>query len=194
MTTLQSIIDSIDPLFPVAGVDNDSQGFRDNFNYIKDALTTENANVTALQSNVVLTANLINGDPVDNDLQGSTINNGFFNNFHSVAHVSSAIGSTNVDITAGNIQEFTLTTNSSFTFRNWPVSGKYATVRLHFVSNGTGDYTVDFANENGGTVVLESSFPSTLTVTTTGTHHVVEAWCYTGSTNKVVYARYLGEF
>ena len=194
MTTLQSIIDNIDPLFPVAGLDNDSQGFRDNFNYIKDALTTENANVTALQSNVVLTANLVNGDPVDNDLKGSTINNGSYTNFHGISHVSSAIGSTDVDITAGNIQQFTLTTGSSFTFRNWPASGKYASVRLHFVSNGSGNYNIDFATENGGTVVLESSFPATLTVADTGAHQVVEAWSYTGSTNKIVYIRYLGEF
>ena len=194
MTTLQDTINNIDPLFPVAGVDNDTQGFRDNFNYIKDALTNENSNVTALQNSTVLTVNLVNGDPVDNDLAGSSINNGFYNNFHGVSYVSSAIGSVDLDITAGSIQEFMLTTNSSFTFRNWPDSGKYATVRVHFVSNGTGNFSVDFANENGGNVVLESGFPGTLTVEDTGVHQVIEAWCYTGSTSKTVYVRYLGQF
>ena len=35
VTISSSSIQSIDALYPVAGVDNDSQGFRDNFNVIK---------------------------------------------------------------------------------------------------------------------------------------------------------------
>lgn len=192
--TLQQTIDSIDSLFPVAGADNDSQGFRDNFNYIKSALTTENATVTALQSNVVLTANLVNDDPVDNDLGGSTINNGFYNNFHSTSFTSNAIGSTSVDITAGSVQQFILTTNSSFTFRNWPDSGQCATIRVHLCSSGTGNYTINLASEDGGNVILEGSFPNPLIAASNGKHRVIEAWCYTGSTSKNVYVRYLGEF
>lgn len=194
MTTLQDIIDQIDPLFPVAGKDNDSQGFRDNFNYIKDALTTENSKVAALTNSSVLTVNLINGDPVDNDLSGSSINNGTYNNFHGVSFTSISTSSTSVDVTSGSLQEFTLTNDASFVFRNWPASGKYAVVRLHLASDTNDNYTAEFFNEEGGNVVLEGSFPSPLTVAINGKHQVIEAWCYTGSTNKTVYVRYLGEF
>ena len=194
MTTLQQIINQIDPLFPVAGQDNDSQGFRDNFNYIKDALTTENSKVTALTNSAVLTVNLTNGDPVDNDLAGSSINNGSYNNFHGVAFTSGATSSTTVDITSGSLQQFTLTSNTSFTFRNWPASDKFAVVRLHLVSDTHGSHTASFFTESGGAVILEGSFPDPLTVSNDGKHQVVEAWTYTGSTNKTVYVRYLGEF
>lgn len=194
MTTLQQIIDQIDPLFPVAGKDNDSQGFRDNFNYIKDALTTENSKVTSLTNSSILTVNLTNGDPVDNDLAGSSINNGTYNNFHGVSFTAGGTSSTTVDITSGSLQQFTLTSDTSFTFRNWPTSDKYAVVRLHLVSDTVNSYTAGFFNEGGGNVILDSSFPDPLTVSDSGKHQVVEAWSYTGSTSKTVYIRYLGEF
>ena len=39
---------TIDATYPVAGIDNDSQGFRDNFNSIKTNLTTAGSEITAL--------------------------------------------------------------------------------------------------------------------------------------------------
>ena len=40
----------IDETYPIAGQDNDTQGFRDNFNYIKTAITTTGTEITALQN------------------------------------------------------------------------------------------------------------------------------------------------
>ena len=42
---------TIDGAYPVAGVDNDTQGFRDNFTIIKTGLATAASEVTALQAN-----------------------------------------------------------------------------------------------------------------------------------------------
>ena len=41
ITTSSSSILGIDQTFPVAGQDNDSQGFRDNFNIIRKFLTSK---------------------------------------------------------------------------------------------------------------------------------------------------------
>ena len=41
---------NIDADYPVAGQDNDSQGFRDNFTNIKTALGTAKSEITTLQS------------------------------------------------------------------------------------------------------------------------------------------------
>ena len=49
---------SIDATFPVAGQDNDSQGFRDNFNQIKTDLTNAKSELENLQSTAVLKADL----------------------------------------------------------------------------------------------------------------------------------------
>ena len=39
-------VTQIDATYPVAGQDNDSQGFRDNFNQIKTQLTTASTEIT----------------------------------------------------------------------------------------------------------------------------------------------------
>ena len=42
---------SINALYPVAGQDNDSQGFRDNFSTIKSNFTAAKAEIETLQTN-----------------------------------------------------------------------------------------------------------------------------------------------
>lgn len=59
---------TIDENFPVAGQDNDSQGFRDNFSVIKTALTTTNTELNGLKNN---TAKL----NAENDFDGNKITN-----------------------------------------------------------------------------------------------------------------------
>ena len=59
---------SIDETYPVAGQDNNSQGFRDNFNYIKAGLTTAASEITALQTNTAKTN-------ADNDFAANLIEN-----------------------------------------------------------------------------------------------------------------------
>ena len=44
------ISDTIDSAYPIAGVDNDTQGFRDNFTVIKTGLATAKSEITSLQS------------------------------------------------------------------------------------------------------------------------------------------------
>jgi hypothetical protein len=45
---------NIDILYPIAGQDNDTQGFRDNFRNIKNNLNTAAQEITAIQANVSL--------------------------------------------------------------------------------------------------------------------------------------------
>ena len=42
---------SIDETYPIAGKDNDSQGFRDNFGFIKNSLTSAKSEIENLQNN-----------------------------------------------------------------------------------------------------------------------------------------------
>jgi hypothetical protein len=46
---------NIDILFPIAGQDNDTQGFRDNFNNIKNNLNIAKTEISALQANASAT-------------------------------------------------------------------------------------------------------------------------------------------
>jgi len=122
--------------YPVAGQDNDSQGFRDNFAAIKENFTRAKTELTDLQSKVLLKAALT-GDTLANDLGGSRISNGNYLNFHGTAFSQTVGVSANIDILNGNLQYCTVTTDSTLTFTNWPDSGNYASVRVHFKSNGS---------------------------------------------------------
>lgn len=65
---------NIDGAYPVAGQDNDSQGFRDNFTNIKTNFTYAAGEITDLQDKVVLKAALT-GTTLDNDMGGSLLIN-----------------------------------------------------------------------------------------------------------------------
>ena len=62
---------SIDATFPVAGQDNDSQGFRNNFNTVKNNFTAAKSEIEALQTN---TAKLnASNDFLGNDVSGANL-------------------------------------------------------------------------------------------------------------------------
>ena len=66
------ITTNIDTAYPVAGQDNDSQGFRDNFTNLKTALDTAKSEISDLESKAVLKSALT-GDSLSNDGGGTVI-------------------------------------------------------------------------------------------------------------------------
>jgi hypothetical protein len=135
---MSSQIDSqnIDQTFPVAGQDNNSQGFRDNFTAIQQNFEFAKAELEDLQSKALLKSAL-DGSALNNDLGGSNISNGNYTNFHGTSYSQTVTTSANIDVLNGSLQTFTLTGDTTFTFTNWPDSGNYALVRAHFVNNGS---------------------------------------------------------
>lgn len=186
---------NIDELFPVAGQDNDSQGFRDNFDVIKTALTVTSSEITELQAKTVLTADLSNNTPVSNDLNGSTLANGKYENFNPTFQ-SPDISSATIDVSASSypIKQILIVDDSVIRFTNWPsselnVCGK---IVLHIASS-TNPYSVTFL-QDAGTIVYSSDFPTPLTTDSSiaNTFDVVEAWTYTGGST--VFVKHLGKF
>jgi hypothetical protein len=182
----------IDPTFPVAGQDNDSQGFRDNFGGIQTALQTAKTEITGLQTNAVLKANLANNTAVVNDMLGSTISNGLFKQFSGVVrNAGTILAGVDIDLNNGPLQIFSLTGNFTLTFRNWPLDNKWGMIRIHLKSDGGAARTATLSTENAGVIVYEASCPA-LTLNVNQKHKVIEAWSYNhGAT---VYVRYLGEY
>ena len=131
-TPLNAKIALIDQTYPTAGQDNDSQGFRDNFNNIKDSLSLASSDIVELQSKAVLKAGIGTNDTVTNDLAGSSITNGQFNTFYATAYSPVAPVTTGqyVDLANGSFQSFVMGADIDFTFRGWPITGQYAVVRL----------------------------------------------------------------
>ena len=150
--------------YPVAGVDNDSQGFRDNFTAIYNALQVASSEISALQNVSVLKADLATqSNPVDNDLQGSTIFHALYNQFYGVFF--NAGTSQTIDLENGPAQKLSLAgTLTPITFKNWPESG-YAVVRVMFIAGQNATIASPiFATENSGNIHYDVNFPSNLNV------------------------------
>lgn len=116
----------IDGAYPVAGQDNNSQGFRDNFTNTKTNFTYAANEITDLQNNVVLKAALT-GTTLDNDMGGSTISDAVIRDFACTrVSIGTVSGSQTVNYASGHYQ--TLTTSGSVTlaFTNFPASGNQA--------------------------------------------------------------------
>jgi hypothetical protein len=180
---------NIDGAFPIAGQDNNSQGFRDNFTNIKTGLNTAKSEITDLQTN---TAKL----NVGNDFNGNILQNAEINQVYgSVRNNGTISTTTSIDLENGPLQIYTLAGNATLQFTNWPASDLYAKIRLHLKSDTVNARTVVFATEAGGTILKSgdgTTFPNPFILNINGAFRVVEAWTYNGGLT--VYLKYLGEF
>lgn len=182
---------AIDATYPVAGQDNDSQGFRDNFAATQSALATAKTEITALQTNAVLVATLAGNDTVDNNLLGSSINNGSYSEFYGISYGTITVNSNPWSVDAGNgyIQSFSASSSFGLVFTGWPDSGLFAKIRLHISNSGPSTITVSL---DGETIVKSNEFPTALTVPTGSAPVVIEAWTLDGGST--VYVHNLGVF
>lgn len=184
----------IDETFPVAGQDNPSKGFRDNWGYIKAALTTAKSEISRLETSAVLKTNIVNLNPVNNDLDGSTINNGTYNEFYGIHHAATA-ATIDVAVTAnlanGSIHTITLVNDVDVNFSGWPITGSYAKVRVHLTTASATPIAITDFTSIAATVKIATEFPSPILVNT-NKHLVIEAWSYDGG--ETIFVQYIGEF
>jgi len=121
---------NIDTTYPVAGQDNDSQGFRDNFTNIKNNFTEAEREIDDLQANVILKGE-IGGESVDNDFAGTVVSGAQIKDFSETVV---AIGTTSGNIALDHSQAhyFTATTNGivSAVFSNLPPAGEKGRIQL----------------------------------------------------------------
>jgi hypothetical protein len=149
--------------YPVAGEDNDSQGFRDNFTAIAAGLAQAKIELTQLQNSSVLRADLAtNTTAVQNDLNGSTIANAFYNKFYGVFYNGGNHPvSADINLVNGPMQRFNLSGDSpTLRFKGWPASG-HATVKVA-ISTAVGSKAARqpiFATDPGGTIRYDTAFP-----------------------------------
>lgn len=149
--------------YPVAGEDNDSQGFRDNFTAIAAGLATAKTELTQLQNSSVLRADLAtNTTAVQNDLNGSTIANAFYNKFYGVYfNGGTQSASADINLVNGPIQKFTLSSDTVLTFKGWPTSG-WAKIQVVLAANAPYDSVRQptFITTAGGTIKYDVAFPT----------------------------------
>jgi hypothetical protein len=179
----------IDATFPVAGRDNDSRGFNDNFGAIKTALATAATELADLQAKALLKSQLTVNSSLDNNLGGHVISNGQYSQFSPVyadrGFTSPSSNDNTIDINNGPVQKFTLNdANTSggdnFIWANWSSnSNQVSQVRLIFTGSTSTLKNVTFTRTDGGHNIFAVGFPSPLQVSSTNLT-VVDAWTVDG--------------
>jgi len=136
---------NIDGAYPIAGQDNNSQGFRDNFTNTVNNFTFAAAELTDLQTYAILAA------PLGSVGQTSTENNNTINytiisepQFKKAVETTKFIGNTTagsqfeVDWSQGHFQYVGVTSTATMSFLStWPTTNLHTKLRLQITSYGT---------------------------------------------------------
>src|SRR6056300_1343102 len=114
---------NIDTTYPIAGQDNDSQGFRDNFTNIKTNFEFAESEIDDLQSKVLLKSALTSTS-LDNDLNGALMKNAKIQGYRgTLVDQSATSGSITLDYSTGHYHTITTGGNITIAFSNLPATG-----------------------------------------------------------------------
>lgn len=129
---------NIDGAYPVAGQDNDSQGFRDNFTNIRTNFTYAADEISDLQAKAVLKAALV-GTVLNNDMGGSILNNAQLQNMSETrVALGSVSGAQTINYNAGPYYTLTTAGPVSLNFTNFPAAGTVGRCRVRMTIDGPG--------------------------------------------------------
>lgn len=144
---------NIDGTYPIAGQDNDSQGFRSNFTNIKNNLQFALDELEDLQLNAVLKAPL---GSVGQTTTDNTLNYELFSEAQltrTVEKTANTVPSTStptINWEDGNHQRLFLSENLTLSFTGWPDSNLYTKLRLEvLVGNTSATLTLPSAVSTG---------------------------------------------
>jgi hypothetical protein len=175
---------NIDGTYPVAGQDNNSQGFRDNFTNTKTNFEYAAEEITELQNKAVLKSALT-GTVLNNDMLGSVLSNAQLQDMSETrVALGTLSGSITVNYALGSVQTVTTAGAISLVFSNFPAAGAAGQVqvqitvssvahtvtlpaavsvnasRIQGISSNVitfaavGTYSFNFITSNGGTTVI----------------------------------------
>lgn len=185
---------SINENFPVAGEDNDTQTFRDNFDTIKNSLRIAQEELTDLQNN---TAKLNEANDFgNNDISRAVFVNNMDKKFDG-GIIDSSTSNLTIDYENGNYQVFRINTDSlNIEFQNLPENANPS------LPTGVGKITLEiygdvagrqlnFILSNGATFKKSPNWPTTVIADSAEDPLIIEVWRH-NQTN--VFLNYLGKF
>jgi filamentous hemagglutinin len=174
---------NIDGAYPVAGQDNNSQGFRDNFTNTKTNFAYAANEITDLQNKAVLKAALT-GTTLNNDMGGSILSNFQGQNIsQTVVSLGTLSGSVGINYTAGSYQTVTTNGSISLAFTNFTAAGTadYVVVQIT-VSNVADTVTFPSAVGSGASATSEIGIQGLDTGTNTITYSATGTYIYSFTT------------
>ena len=163
--------DSIDDNYPVAGVPNNTQGFRDNFGATRNNFISARNEINDLQAKSVLKSALI-GQALDNNMLDNLLYAARIQDFSgSIVEIPITSGSINIDYSAAHFQTIGPTTGSiGISFANFPATGTVGIMRVQFTINNTAHTLTLPAAVTGGTTGIQGYSANVITFGATGTY------------------------
>ena len=184
---------AINENFPVAGQDNDTQVFRDNFDTIKTNFSTAKTEITDLQDNVARTDG--DNDFLYNVIGSVTLQDAYLRKKDYGAAI--VAGTQDVSFKQAMYHVIKVGANTSLSFSEFPTGavdatglGQIGKATLELYGDGT-SRNITFTT-TGGTVIKKINFPvGTLTVTSATNPVIIEVWQHSST---VIWMNYLGLF
>lgn len=145
--------------FPVPGENNSTQGFRTNFTAIKNNLDIVNAELTDLQNKAVLKGKLNLDAKFDNNLDGTLVSNALTRCFRSSSYnLGNALsGTVLIDVTKGDVQYGSVSSNINITFDGWSKIGENKVKLELAISNANASITFPTTVKNGTSTIENQS-------------------------------------
>jgi len=165
--------------YPVPGVNNNSQGFRDNFASIVTNLDIAATELTDLQNKVVV-KQALTGTVVNNDMANTLISNASTRGFRATTYnLGNALaGTVLVNASLADVHYGTVAANTTINFGSWPPTGTQSNIQVRLsVSNATAVITFSgnvIASNNTGATTLENFVSNSGLVTVTAPYGVSE--------------------
>lgn len=161
---------NIDGSYPVAGQDNNSQGFRDNFTNIKVNFQYAENEINDLQNKALLKSAL-QGGTLDNDMSNNTI---YAVNLNDVSTTRTTIGTgsgaVTVNYASSGYQVISTSGSVSVSFTNWPAAGYWGQIVLALFVNSAAHTVTLPAAVTQGTAGIQGLSGLVLTFPQPGTY------------------------
>ncbi len=184
---------AINENFPIAGQDNDTQTFRDNFDTIKTNFSAAKTEIEDLQDNVARTDQ--SNDFLYNVVTSVTLQDAYLRKKDYGSPIVAATQEISFKTAMYHVVKFAA--NCGLSFIEFPTEvvdvsglGKIGKATLELYGDGTAR-TITFTT-TGSTVIKKSSgFPGTLTVTSDTNPVIIEVWQHS---TDVIFLNYVGTF
>ena len=184
---------AINENFPVAGQDNDTQVFRDNFDTIKTNFSTAKTEIEDLQDNVARTD--VDSDFNYNVATAVTLQDAYLRKKDYGAAI--VVGTQDVSFKQAMYHIIKFGTNCAIQFTEFPTTavdvtglGQMGKATLELYGDGTAR-TITFTL-TGSTVLKKSpGFPGSLTVTSATNPVIIEVWQHSEA---IIFLNYLGVY
>ena len=185
---------AINENFPVAGQDNDTQVFRDNFDTIKTNFSAAKTEITDLQDNAARTDG--DNDFLYNVLGSVTLNDAYLRKKDYGAAITA--GTQDISFKQAMYHIIKFGNNCAIEFKEFPTAavvaglGQVGKATLELYGDGPGTPRTITFTLTGSTVLKKSvGFPGSLILTSATNPVIIEVWQHSPD---IIFLKYLGTY